>query len=135
MAHSGTYAELKQQFVGLRPTFVFELTRPGLPNEGLDCFVYGYAVRSALAVRSIDLDERERREPDPEDGAAKARPERSRSGRPSSMGRDGSEVTPMRACAIAGMELTICISSAWRTGCSVRSNSSFGWMGCSEGGL
>jgi phage terminase large subunit GpA-like protein len=59
-----------------RPTFVFELTRPGLPNEALDCFVYGYAVRSALAVRSIDLDERERREPDPQDGAAEARPRR-----------------------------------------------------------
>jgi hypothetical protein len=38
--------------------------------------VYGYAVRSALAVRSIDLDERERREPDPQDGAAEARPRR-----------------------------------------------------------
>jgi phage terminase large subunit GpA-like protein len=36
---------------------VFGLTRLDLPNEALDCFVYGYAFRSALGVRTIDLDE------------------------------------------------------------------------------
>jgi len=64
------------RYRGNRPTYVFELTRPGLPNEALDCFVYGYAVRTTLGVRSIDLDERERREPEPEDGTAKPKPTR-----------------------------------------------------------
>jgi len=42
-----------------------------LPNEALDCCVYGYAVRFAPLVLSSDLAERERREPDPEDVAGK----------------------------------------------------------------
>lgn len=54
-----------------RPVFVFELAREGLPNEALDCTVYAFAVRHAPSVKSIDLEERARREPDPEDGAVK----------------------------------------------------------------
>jgi phage terminase large subunit GpA-like protein len=68
------------RYRGNRPAYVFELTRPGLPNEALDCFVYGYAVRSALGVRSINLDERERREPEPQDEAPKAKPRKTVAG-------------------------------------------------------
>jgi len=59
------------RYRGNRPIYVFELVRPGSPNEALDCCVYAYAVRFAPAVLSIDLSERESRKPDPEDGARK----------------------------------------------------------------
>ena len=55
------------RYRGNRPIYVFELARPGSPNEALDCCVYAYAVRFAPAVASIDLTEREGRQPDPED--------------------------------------------------------------------
>ena len=63
------------RYRGNRPVYVFELARPGSPNEALDCCVYAYAVRFAPAVLSIDLSERESREPDPAD-AARKRPEK-----------------------------------------------------------
>ena len=64
------------RYRGTRPTYVFEMVRPSLRTEALDCFVYGSAVRFAPGVLSIDLDEPERREPEPEDGAVEARPRR-----------------------------------------------------------
>ena len=64
------------RYRGNRPIYVFELARPGSPNEALDCCVYAYAVRFAPAVLSVDLAERESREPDLEHSARK-RPGRS----------------------------------------------------------
>ena len=61
------------RYRGNRPTYVFELARPGSPNEALDCCVYAYAVRFSPAVLSIDLGERDRRDPDPEDGQVRPR--------------------------------------------------------------
>jgi phage terminase large subunit GpA-like protein len=68
------------RYRGNRPTYVFELARPGSPNEALDCCVYGYAVRLSPAVISIDLEEREKRAPEPEDGQARPHPPRRSAG-------------------------------------------------------
>ena len=68
------------RYRGNRPTYVFELARPGSPNEALDCCVYGYAVRFAPAVVSIDLGERERRAPDPDEGPVRPKPPRKSAG-------------------------------------------------------
>ena len=65
------------RYRGNRPVYVFELARPGSPNEALDCCVYAYAVRFSPAVVSIDLGEREARQPEPLEGAAPPPPRRS----------------------------------------------------------
>ena len=65
------------RYRGNRPVYVFELARPGSPNEALDCCVYAYAVRFSPAVASIHLDEREARQPEPLEGAAPRSPRRS----------------------------------------------------------
>jgi phage terminase large subunit GpA-like protein len=44
-----------------RPKIVFEVKRAGLPTEGLDCLVYGFAVKHAAVIRAINLQERSER--------------------------------------------------------------------------
>jgi phage terminase large subunit GpA-like protein len=65
------------RYRGNRPIYVFELARPGSPNEALDCCVYAYAVRFSPAVLSVDLGEREARQPEPLEGSARPPPRRS----------------------------------------------------------
>ncbi|WP_262027583.1 phage terminase large subunit family protein [Microvirga sp. Mcv34] len=64
------------RYVRNRAIIEFQPRKRGQRVEALDCAVYAVAVRQAPALRSIDLEERSRRVPEPVSGEAKPAPQK-----------------------------------------------------------